>query len=614
MQSRQLIAMAASRFLRRPLLQRVSRHASTQKNVSTPVLISGGGPAGLVTALCLGRCGVDCVLVEPREAPSAHPRAHVLTARTVEICESLGVGGALDAFNPPFEGWRRFRYCGAVDGRGDYGVADHGSRAAWANLEAAARSRVAHVSQPRFEAVLRDAVAGCASVDARFGASVAAVDVAPGGSTATLGDGSAVRAARVVACDGFAGPARRAVAAAARAAGAPVDRAAGVPHRDEAPALQHFVSVAFSSKDLAARVRDRPAMLYFVFNAETASVVVAHDLEAGSFNLQFPFFPPAERAGDAAAPANVRRELAALFADGQLPGDLAVASARPWLMRARLADRFAAGDFGFLAGDAAHEMPPSGGLGLNTAVGDAHNLGWKLALAGEGGVDAARLLATYEAERRPAAAANVALAVDNWRRGLEVPAALGLPPAALDAFKSALGAAPAAARGPVFRAATKAARAAALAAASEPDPRLAALLDREAELPLFFPRHDLGLRYDGGSAAAAADAAAAAARPGSRAYAPRVAPGERLPDCAAAFRLGPAKFSLLVVDPAAGAAAAAAAAGLGAALDVDGDAADLAAPPGVALVLVRPDRYVAAVFAADAAGLRGELEAATFRR
>ena len=85
------------------------------------------------------------------------------------------------------------------------------------------------------------------------------------------------------------------------------DRVPGVAHHLDAPALQHFVSVAFRSRDLAARLRARPAMLYFVFTQETTSVVVAHNLHEGLFNLQFPVFPPAERPGDAAAPRNVRR-------------------------------------------------------------------------------------------------------------------------------------------------------------------------------------------------------------------------------------------------------------------------------------------------------------------
>ena len=54
------------------------RSALARRRVATKVVVSGGGPAGLVTALALGRAGTPCALVEPRTAPSAHPRAHVL--------------------------------------------------------------------------------------------------------------------------------------------------------------------------------------------------------------------------------------------------------------------------------------------------------------------------------------------------------------------------------------------------------------------------------------------------------------------------------------------------------------------------------------------------------
>ena len=87
------------------------RVALARRRVATKVVVSGGGPAGLVTALALGRAGTPCALVEPRTAPSAHPRAHVLTARTLEICEDLGLGDALRQIAPPLERWRRFRYC-----------------------------------------------------------------------------------------------------------------------------------------------------------------------------------------------------------------------------------------------------------------------------------------------------------------------------------------------------------------------------------------------------------------------------------------------------------------------------------------------------------------------
>jgi hypothetical protein len=91
-----------------------------------------------------------------------------------------------------------------------------------------------------------------------------------------------------------------------------------------------------------------------------------------------------------------------------------IISARRWTCRDLVADRFQAPPI-FLAGDAVHQHAPSGGFGMNTGMGDAVDLGWKLAasVAGWGGPG---LLASYEAERRPVAQRNVGEATDNVMR------------------------------------------------------------------------------------------------------------------------------------------------------------------------------------------------------
>ena len=134
-----------------------------------------------------------------------HPRAHVLTARTLEICEDLGLGDALRQIAPPLERWRRFRYCDRVDGA-DYAVADHGAAPAWANLEAASDQRVQHISQPVFEALLRRAVAD-ADVETRYGRRVVDVGL-DDGVACVLDDGATLDAEYLVAADGPRGPRR----------------------------------------------------------------------------------------------------------------------------------------------------------------------------------------------------------------------------------------------------------------------------------------------------------------------------------------------------------------------------------------------------------------------
>jgi 2,4-dichlorophenol 6-monooxygenase len=94
-------------------------------------------------------------------------------------------------------------------------------------------------------------------------------------------------------------------------------------------------------------------------------------------------------------------------------------------MTAQIAERYRAGRV-FLAGDAAHRFPPSGGLGMNTGIQDVHNLAWKLRLVCEGAAGDA-LLDTYETERRPVARENADHSMQNALRMIEVFEALGVP-------------------------------------------------------------------------------------------------------------------------------------------------------------------------------------------
>ena len=503
-----------------------------------PVLIVGGGPVGLFTSLLLSRYGVSSLLVERHErggdaalehsdaaasASHAHPRAHVLNARTMELLRSLGLDAAVAEAAPPFDQWRRWRYCDSLLGR-DLGVVDFFDDVDGCarNLEAHspgdAPGRVLHLAQPHIEDVLRrEALRWRAGGDrgdgsASFRYSNECVGLTEDDEAVcvelrdvTSGARETIACSHVIACDGVNSVARS---------------ASGIASSGD-DGLEHFLSFHFTCPALGPLLRDRPAMLYFVFNPSVIAVLVAHDLDAGVWVAHVPFFPPLQKAADF-DDAHFRTVLSACVgADVDARGggggasaadlDFELHSMRPWTMRSEVADEFSSRSGAgrvHLLGDAAHQFPPSGGFGVNTGLHDAHNIAWKVACVERG--DAPRsLLRSYAEERRPVALATAALSVRNYRRGLKPASALGLEREQLSVITGALASAPLEALLPLWLRKTaldavmhvgRSAHLGISAMDRTPFGRgrvdaLRRVVEGREALPLLFPRHDLGTEY-----------------------------------------------------------------------------------------------------------------------
>lgn len=251
----------------------------------------------------------------------------------------------------------------------------------------------------------------------RFGHELIDVVQEAQGVTATiknLSDGTQynVRARYVIACDG----------------GRTVGPKLGIVLEGQRD-LARAVSIHMTA-DLSGWARDSDVLLRWIWHAETAAMGVLVPMgpnhwgpqsEEWVYHLNYPFDDP-RALDDTRVEADMRGNLGI----GDYP--IKIHRISRWALEGVVADRFRAGRV-FVAGDAAHRHPPTGGLGLNSAIQDVHNLTWKLA-AVLGGQAEESLLDSYEPERRTATANNVQRSVENALNTLSFGYQLGLNPEA----------------------------------------------------------------------------------------------------------------------------------------------------------------------------------------
>jgi 2,4-dichlorophenol 6-monooxygenase len=379
------------------------------------VLIAGAGPTGSTLALLLARAGIPVTLVEQNAEPQQHPAACILNTRTMEIFRALGLAdeilsGCQDIFEQGQVTW-----VVSLAGRelGRLRVVPPERK----QLLEASPVHTVKFPQHKLEPILWRKLADHPGIDFRPGHELLDVKQDADRVTATLldrmhGTRKELTAVYLVACDG---------------ASSRVRQALDIPM--DGRILQHMIGVHFHA-DLGSHVSRRPGILYWVLNRELMGVLIAHWLPT-EWVLFTPYFPPQQK--PEAFTADVCTELVVKAVGAPVP-DLDIKHVRPWVLAARLAERFREGRV-FLSGDAAHSFPPTGGLGLNTGVQDAHNLAWKLAAVLNRNARA-ELLETYEPERRPVARANLEHSVRNFENMNELTMVAGLDARQLSRFSA----------------------------------------------------------------------------------------------------------------------------------------------------------------------------------
>jgi 2-polyprenyl-6-methoxyphenol hydroxylase-like FAD-dependent oxidoreductase len=361
-----------------------------ERTIRTPVLVVGAGPVGAVLALELARHGVETTLIDASPVASRHPKMDYVNGRSMELFRRLGLTEEIRrrgvAPEHPFNFiWSRDFDESPIAVWNYASVSELAQRINDVNDGTMPVEAHQRLQGSLLEELLRERVRANPLVDFREGWTFVDLEQTDSGVTARVvekargasGDGveHVVEARFVAGCDG---------------ANSAVRRSVGIGTAQLFPTTQHR-DVFFRSTDPELRRHGR-AFLTIAAGGLTLVSRDEKDTWTGTVHL-------ADESVRAVDPVELMRKN--LGVDFRVDEVLNIAE---WEGRLAVADAYRAGNV-FIAGDSAHQFYPTGGHGANTGIGDAIDLGWKLAAAlqGWGGE---RLLASYEVERRPVALFN----------------------------------------------------------------------------------------------------------------------------------------------------------------------------------------------------------------
>jgi 2-polyprenyl-6-methoxyphenol hydroxylase-like FAD-dependent oxidoreductase len=346
------------------------------------VVVVGAGPVGLTLAIDLGRRGVRTLLIEKVPTTKQYPKMDRSNARTMEFYRRLGIADRVRALGYPADAsmdvFITTRLCDAPLARLHYpSVAQHRAKIAACTDASEPLEPYQLVSQNDLEPLLKEVAESTPNVTVRFGCEMTDFTQDGGGVIASLkyldGTQQSVRAAYLVGCDGGKSTVRKNL---------------GIKLEGQGN-IRAVRQICFRSEQFYERIPIGKGRHYYLTDSEGSAFVIQGTRKEITLNTALPEGSDLEQ--------EVRNRAGFDF-------DFELLNVSDWKLHLLVADRFRDGRV-FLAGDAVHLVIPTGGLGMNSGVGDAIDLSWKLAgtVAGWGGPG---LLDSYQQERRKVALRN----------------------------------------------------------------------------------------------------------------------------------------------------------------------------------------------------------------
>jgi 2,4-dichlorophenol 6-monooxygenase len=397
--------------------------------VRVPVLIIGGGIAGLSMSMMLGEMGIDSLLVERHPGTSLIPKAHIVHCRTMEIFSQFRVEDRVRGRGAPAETFGETTWYTSLGGDEPWDRQLLTSIPSWSGSSLTdyyrrlTRSPMTNLPQHLLEPIVREQAESVNDAGGlRFNHELIGLQQSEDGVLAEIRDResgtvTSVQADYLVAADG----------------GKTIGAMTGVGMEGPEPFVE-IISLTFNA-DLSPYLQEDSSVIRLFLQPQLDSSIRRFSVVASgpdqwdrhaSLWRSGVILPAGSELVDTYSAEDAVRDLRGLLKLPEL--EITNMTMSHWLIESVVAERFGEGRV-FFVGDAAHRHSPMGGLGLNTGVQDVHNLAWKLAAVVKGTASPG-LLDSYEPERKPVAQERVEFATFSFFNHLSVGGGFGMLPGA----------------------------------------------------------------------------------------------------------------------------------------------------------------------------------------